>query len=54
MKNFYDWFIATNVKISNKEEVRCFDGFPKYNSGIRLTNLKKLSCEYDIDDIEVG
>jgi hypothetical protein len=52
MKSFYDWFMSTSVKVSNREEVRCFDGFPKYNSGIRLANLKKLDCEYDTDDIE--
>lgn len=52
MSPFYHWFMSTTVKISNKEEVRCFDGFPKYNSGIRLTNLKKLDCEYDVDEVE--
>ena len=34
--------------------MRCFDGFPKYNSGIRLANLKKLDCEYAVDEVEVN
>ncbi|XP_023333410.1 phospholipase A2 inhibitor [Eurytemora carolleeae] len=45
ISEFLHWFRDTSVKISNKEEVRCFDGFPKYNYGIRLTALKQLECE---------
>jgi len=52
MRNFYDWFTETKVKISNKKEVRCFNGFPKLNAGLRLTNVRHLECEYDINAIE--
>lgn len=48
MSNFYHWFTQTNVKISNKNEIRCFNGFPKHNAGIRFTSVQQLDCEDDI------
>lgn len=45
MDKFFKWFRTTKVNIANKNEVRCFDGYPKHNSGIRFSNVQQLDCE---------
>ena len=39
----YSLLRSTKVNIANKNEIRCFDGFPKHNSGIRLPSISFLS-----------
>lgn len=45
LQKFFHWWKTTSVKISNKNDMRCFDGYPKYNAGLALTNVRKLDCE---------
>jgi len=41
-----DWMMGGRDKrfLVNREEMRCYDGYPEFNAGIRIINLVKLEC----------
>ncbi|XP_040581557.1 trophoblast glycoprotein [Lepeophtheirus salmonis] len=46
LRPFYDWVFNTKANI-NKEDLRCYDGWPKGNAGRRLSSITKLECPPD-------
>ena len=44
MNGMFDWLTNTAARIVNKREMRCYDGFPEYNAGIRIENVVFLEC----------
>jgi len=44
MNPLYDWLRVTPARLANKQEMRCFDGYPDVNAGKRIVNVEKLQC----------
>ena len=44
MNPLYDWLKVTKARLVNKKEMRCYDGFPAYNAGLRIVNVEELNC----------
>merc|ERR1719483_1843106 len=44
MNPLYDWLKVTTARLANKKEMRCYDGFPAYNAGLRIVNVEELNC----------
>jgi len=44
LRPMYEWLTSTSVQFFQKEELRCFDGFPESNAGKRIINLSQLRC----------
>jgi len=44
MEPFYQWLSTTTARLVNKDEMRCYDGFPLYNAGRRIKNVEELDC----------
>eukprot|EP00096_Caligus_rogercresseyi_P003335 TRINITY_DN1619_c0_g2_i2.p1 TRINITY_DN1619_c0_g2~~TRINITY_DN1619_c0_g2_i2.p1 ORF type:complete len:414 (-),score=90.60 TRINITY_DN1619_c0_g2_i2:1473-2714(-) len=43
LRPFFDWVSQTKARI-NKEDLRCYNGWPKFNAGKRLSSISKLEC----------
>jgi len=44
MNPLYDWLDNTKANLINKREMRCYDGYPEYNAGLRIVNVQELKC----------
>jgi len=44
MNPLYDWLKVTKARLVNKNAMRCYDGFPQYNAGLRIVNVEELNC----------
>jgi len=44
MNPLYDWLKVTKARLVNKQEMRCYDGYPAYNAGKRIVNVEELNC----------
>jgi len=45
LKNFAHWLQETDVQFYHKEEIRCYDGYPKIVAGRRVLNIGELQCD---------
>lgn len=44
LNDFYNWLSVTKARLVNKDEMRCYDGYPLYNAGRRIKNIEELAC----------
>jgi len=44
MNDFYNWLTVTKARLVNKDEMRCYDGYPSYNAGRMIKNIEELAC----------
>lgn len=44
MNPLYSWLQVTKARLVNKDEMRCYDGYPVYNAGRRIKNVQELDC----------
>eukprot|EP00095_Tigriopus_kingsejongensis_P004630 maker-scaffold291_size219542-snap-gene-0.13 protein:Tk04630 transcript:maker-scaffold291_size219542-snap-gene-0.13-mRNA-1 annotation:"hypothetical protein DAPPUDRAFT_103849" len=44
LKNFQNWLRNTRTTLHHKDEIRCFDGFPDTNAGLRVKDANISDC----------